>query len=292
MNKVFLSFADSRMHRSSTRISRQAKELNLYDQIITTDENSLNAEFTNKFIEKLIPGSRGFGHWCWKPQIILQTLRNMEDGDILQYTDVGCHLNPQGKARLLEYFEMADKSESGILAFQAKPPEFPFIHDGRPLLDLSDFKWIKGDLLDYFSVRNYSAITNSPSIGAGIVFIKKCPASIKIIQQWLDVFSTNFSLLDDSPSKSENLPGFIEHRHDQAIFSLLCKLNNIKTISAYEYWYPKKNSSKPDWRALNRFPIHAKRDKDLGPKEKTTQTIKKVISKINQYISLARKKWP
>ena len=47
---------------------------------------------------------------------------------------------------------------------------------------------------------------------------------------------------------------------------MLCVKNKIKTISAYEFWYPKKNSNKlePDWDALYNFPIHAKRDKNLG----------------------------
>ena len=46
----------------------------------------------------------------------------------------------------------------------------------------------------------------------------------------------------------------------------LMSKNKIKTISAYEFWYPKKNSNKlePDWDALYNFPIHAKRDKNLG----------------------------
>jgi hypothetical protein len=37
-------------------------------------------------------------------------------------------------------------------------------------------------------------------------------------------------------------------------------------LSAYEYWYPMKNVKKlkPDWLALEEFPIHAKRDKDYG----------------------------
>ena len=34
----------------------------------------------------------------------------------------------------------------------------------------------------------------------------------------------DFSLLDDTPSKSPNLKGFQEHRHDQAIFSLLFEI--------------------------------------------------------------------
>jgi hypothetical protein len=74
-------------------------------------------------------------------------------------------------------------------------------------------------------------------------------------------------LIDDTPSSSPNKYGFIEHRHDQAIFSLLCIKYKVLTVSAYEYWYPKKGSLQiiaPDWAALKEFPIHAKRDKGIN----------------------------
>ena len=41
----------------------------------------------------------------------------------------------------------------------------------------------------------------------------------------VSVFLTDFSLIDDSPSKSENMNGFREHRHDQSVFSLLFKVH-------------------------------------------------------------------
>ena len=74
----------------------------------------------------------------------------------------------------------------------------------------------------------------------------------------------DFNLIDDTPSKSKNLKGFIEHRHDQAVFSILCKINSVDTLSAYEYWYPSKSKGKPDWSILKDYPIHAKRDLDYG----------------------------
>jgi hypothetical protein len=209
-------------------------------------------------------GSRGYGYWCWKPQVILQILNNMSDGDILQYTDVGCHLNINGLRRLKEYFNIVKNTRSGILAFQAKPPESPFNYDGRKLLDLKDEKYTKGDALEYFKVREIDSITKTQTIGAGIIFIRKCSGSMSIIQSWLDVMKNDFSLLDDTTSVTPNHPAFIEHRHDQALFSIICKLNFVETLSAYEYWYPRKNSLLPDWNSLAEFPIQARRDLDYG----------------------------
>ena len=82
----------------------------------------------------------------------------------------------------------------------------------------------------------------------------------------LTIDYNRFDLISDTPSISPNLPGFIENRYDQSIWTLLCLKNNVRLLSAYEFWYPKKNSKKlkPDWNALRDFPIHVKRDKNLG----------------------------
>lgn len=257
-----------------------------YDRINILTEIDLDDDFKKQFKPYLTIGSRGYGYWCWKPQIILQTLADMDDGDILQYTDAGCHLNVNGRDRLDEYFKITASSASGILAFQTKIPEPPLVYDGRNLLDLRDYKWTKGDLIDYFDVRHRNDIINTPTIGAGIIFIKKCPESLTIIKKWLTTIEDNFAYIDDTPSVGPNIDGFIEHRHDQSIFSLLCKINNIKTLSAYEYWYPsKKKHYKPDWDQLRQFPIHAKRDMDYGPIRNVTNLFFKIIGKINRIIS-------
>jgi hypothetical protein len=264
MKKYFITFASSDLEKTLSRIKKEATTLNFYDYILTYSEKDLDSNFKIIFNEYLKFGTRGFGYWSWKPQIILQTLNKMEEGDILQYTDAGCHLNINGLGRLNEYFEITKNSKSGILAFQAKTPEPPLTYDGREMLDCVEYKWVKGDLLDYFDVRSKDTILKTQTITATIIFIRKTWKSIKLINEWLDVIKYDFRLIDDKKSISKNLDGFIEHRHDQAIFSILCKLNDIDTLSAYEYWYPSKmNKFKPDWKILSKYPILAKRDKEF-----------------------------
>jgi hypothetical protein len=264
MSLFFLSFADSRYKRSLARIAKQAQSFNIFEGITVADENCLEDSFRYNFKEKLVSGTRGYGYWCWKPQIILQELKKLSDGDMLLYVDAGCHLNPNGRDRLLEYFEALRNASSGIIAFQAKKPVKPLIYDGRQLFDYPNYMWTKGDLLDYFGVRDDEEILNSQTIGAGIILVKKCDKSIEILKKWMEVYSYDFRLIDDSPSRSQNPVGFVEHRHDQAIFSILCLQNSVETISAYEYYYPKEKSTRPDWIALENFPIHARRDKKRG----------------------------
>lgn len=278
MRKFFLSFADSRMTRALSRIRSQAEEMGCYDQIVVADQSYLDVNFREKYKDKLTRHVRGYGYWCWKPQVILQLLDQIDDGDIIQYTDAGCHLNKNGLARLNEYFQLADQSESGILAFGATPPPF---HDVTITLpDLSEYKWCKADLFYSMNVENNDKITRSQTVTAGIIFIKKTKRSREIIQKWSDIISENFSLLDDSKSQRANFDGFVEHRHDQSIFSILCKLNHVELVSCYEYGYPSRYLNRPDWNILKNYPIHAKRDKALSFSMRVVDVLKKIQRRV------------
>lgn len=260
VKKVFVSFASSDLWRSVKRITKQAEALQVFDEIYVCTEKDLDEDFLDVFRDKLKFGTRGFGYWCWKPQIILQTLDKMEEGDTLLYTDVGCHLRAQGKNRLLEYFALAEKH--GIVAFQSKP----LFNDDLEVKEniLFEYKWTKGDVLDYFKVRHNKSITHTGTIGAGILFINKTQAVQEMMGKWLETYKTDFSLLDDSPSQSPNLSGFIEHRHDQSIWSILCKQNHVFTLSAFEYAYPTKEFGVLNWDKIKEYPIWAIRDRDYG----------------------------
>jgi len=282
-----VSFADSRLRRSLVRLGKQGRSMDVFNAIHMITENDLPFDFVERFKDKLIPGSRGFGYWSWKPEAILMSLQKMNFGDCLVYVDAGCHLNVRGRKRLLEYLEILKEQETGIVAFQASPPSgenSSLLYDGRKLFDQPNCRWIKGDLLDYFGVRNDPSVVNDQAIGAGIILIRKCEQAISVIQEWQQIIYQRFDLLDDTPSASPNLPGFVEHRHDQAIWTMLCLKHGIKTLSAYEYWYPTKDSGysgklKPDWDALDEFPIHARRDKDLGFVRNTIEGIKRRIAR-------------
>ena len=264
-----VSFADSRMHRSIKRLFKQAKKFDFFDNYFLMNENDISLDFRNKFKDKLIFGSKGYGYWCWKPDIILNILNKINNDDCLLYLDAGCHLNINGKKRLLEYFEIIKKEKKGFIGFQANKPDFSnssLKYDGRKLRNLKNYKWIKGDIFEFFNMKNDKYAINSQEIAGGVFLVRKCEYSINFIKTWKKIIYDNFNFVDDSPSKSNNLPGFIENRHDQAILTLLCLKNNIKTLSSYEFWYPKKNSTKieSDWYSLKEYPIHAKRDKNFG----------------------------
>jgi hypothetical protein len=231
-----------------------------------TNETNLSEDFRNKFQDKLKKDVRGFGYWCWKPQIILQALNSIDMGDIIHYADIGCHLNIQGRERLLEYFEICQLANSGILSFQDKFIGNVFF-DNRVGKNLGiERKLTKGDLLDYFNVRHNQEIVDTPQIGATTMFIKKTPLSMCLVTIWIRTFSNNFNLIDDTISASHNLEGFLEHKHDQSIWSILTKLNNVDIVSYFETQYPliwssEKGIIQNDYELMQYYPIWSLRDK-------------------------------
>ena len=232
-NFWFVTFGDSRLSDSHQRIRCQADDLGVFgNRIRIFSEKDLDAEFRKKMKEHLIPGSRGFGYWCWKPQVISQVMREMQDGDILLYADIGCHLRKQGLPRLKEYFELTDRH--GVVAFQSRS----LGEDARNNLSLHflpERRWTKMDLLKYFGVDSNKKILDSGQIGSGIILLKKNRTSLHIVEKWAEVFERYFNLCDDSLSTFPNFPDFVENRHDQSVFSLLCKINDIYTLSSAEY---------------------------------------------------------
>ncbi len=239
--------------------------MEIFDSILIHDETELAPSFRAEFAERLVIGSRGFGYWCWKPQIIKQTLDRVEYGDGVLYLDIGCHLNPGGRRRLEEYFACLT-DETPLLVFQQAPDEEPF---GEPNPNLRKMSWplsnwTKGDLIEHFGIRDRRDILDAETFHAGSFLLRKTPETVKLIDDWIETFRRDWSLIDDSPSVAPNEPGFIEHRHDQAIFALLChRFPNKTVISGNETIYPKPdhNGLWFDWDKLADFPIHARRDR-------------------------------
>jgi hypothetical protein len=251
---ILVTFADSSLIKPLKRLRRQATEMNVFSKIQTTTEQSLDNDFRIKHSDKLRRDQRGFGYWIWKPQVILQELEYLEPGDFLVYMDVGCHLNARGISRLNDYFRIAQSSASGILAFDLSSQEIP-VH--------REVQWTKSDALDFFGYLADPYVKQSAQIEATVIILHNRESSRDFFASWLKIMEENPDLSNDSPSRIPNDPEFIEHRHDQSIFSLLCKQHGVSTISFAENFPRRKTllTRKPAWRDLSNMPIQARRDK-------------------------------
>lgn len=253
MKKILCTFGNTLLAPGFPYFLKNAEAMNVFDEIYTYTEKDFSKDFRKKWGRYLYPYSKGYGYWCWKPPLIKKTLDAMDEGDILLYTDVGCYLNPNGKERLAEYYSIVENSQTGMLGFRSQEVSVNGMPEGLRF----ENEWTKGDVFDYFGVRNDKEITYSTQYEATAVFIRKNPVSMAFVDEWVNVIDNDFSLITDDPSRSPNLEGFKENRHDQSIYSMLAKKYKIDSVSTNEII---PLGGVMDWSILDKYPIQARRD--------------------------------
>ena len=250
------SFASSDLKESILRFRNQANEMGIYKNIKIFNENNLSEKKKNQINELNRIKKRLYGYASWKPEIIQNYLMEIPENSILQYSDIGCHLNPKGLKRLKDYINLLNKND--ILGFKYIVPTKSSYNNFK-YQEYFEYQYTKGDVLKYFKIDMNSEIVKSQQFLSGIIFFKNNNFTKNFVYQWSEACKKNY-LIDDSESSSVNHKNFIEHRHDQSIFSIIAKLNNIFYLSASECeWAEDKNGK--TWDHLRENPILAKRDK-------------------------------
>ena len=160
MEVYLCAFADSRMPQTLKRVGRQAVESGFFKDVYLYDEHSFSESFKKQFAQQLQRGVRGFGYWVWKPYVVLETLRKIPERSVLLYMDAGCHINPHGKNLFDSFVERVARNESGLLVAELT----------NAALELY---YTKGDLLDFFGIRNQKDIILTPQRAGGVFFLRK-----------------------------------------------------------------------------------------------------------------------
>jgi hypothetical protein len=258
MKELYLcSFASIDLKRSVKRYLLEANTMNTYQNIKVYNEedlpNNIKKQIGNFFA---LNQKRLYGYACWKAFIIKDFLKSVPKNSIVQYSDIGCHFNINGKKRLQEYVELCKKKN--ILGFQYNEPDYTFNQNYKYQIYIEK-NFTKKILLDYLKVQNNENVLNSPQFWSGTIFFKNNEFSLNFLSRWEEL-SSKSELIDDSLLNEKKDLEFVEHRHDQSIFSLLCKTNSIEGLSASECeWAETKN--RRTWDHLKNFPVLAKRDK-------------------------------
>jgi len=86
-------------------------------------------------------------------------------------------------------------------------------------MDHAEQAWTKMDVIVELDGQELLSIGK---IAATSIIIRKCPNSINCVDLWYDT-CCKYNLINDNPSKIANHSSFREHRHDQSIWSIICK---------------------------------------------------------------------
>ena len=178
------------------------------DLVLEYSPIDIDKEFIEKNIH-ILKHHRGGGYWLWKPYIILKTLNSFKEGDYIFYADSGSYY----VNKIQHLIEELEKYTQDIMPFQ-----IPFLEkaytkrDAFILMDCDEDKY-----------------AHSLQFQATFILIKNTAFSRAFFEEFL-FYAQDERIITDIPNTlgKENHPEFIENRHDQTIFSLLCKKRNLK----------------------------------------------------------------
>ncbi|MFN6017129.1 MAG: hypothetical protein ACK49N_06095, partial [Verrucomicrobiota bacterium] len=162
---------------------------------------------------------RGSGFWAWKPYIIEAKLREIPDGDIVFYCDVG-RAYP---------FKQLTNSIAPFLDWMANHGQsvFPGVHiPWKGPMSM----WTKRDAY-VLTQLDQPAVHSAIPIQASFSLWRACPSTINIVSEWMEM-SSRRTLISDDPSTygTPELPDFHDHRHDQSLLTLCCLKHGIKGL--------------------------------------------------------------
>lgn len=255
MNKIiFVTFADSKFKKSIERLKKETEDFGFTERYFLS-EKFLPNNFFKGFNPKIY--RRGYGYWIWKPYIVLTMLEQLNEGDILVFSDAGNIWNNQGIARFKEYLSMLSY-EKPIVAF-----EQPFLTKD----------WTKGDVFNHICPQNWQDYAMELQLASGMYIIYKCKISMNVFRRWNEIATNYRDLFTDKKSKNPNPKGFEEARHDQSVLNLLIRSVPHTAISWKEVEPLDKN-----WENMKKYPIWAKREKNESIYDKIKNKIKKCFT--------------
>jgi hypothetical protein len=151
---------------------------------------------------------RGAGYWLWKPWLILRVLHAVPFGDIVIYFDSDISVND-------DPLDFASECErNGIAAIDSGFKMNTFTKRDA-------FMMLGVDRQDYYS---------APQVWAACLAFQNTPVISNFLTDWLTV-CCNPHLIDDSPSQlGPEVVGFMEHRHDQSILSIMLKQAGFRLL--------------------------------------------------------------
>lgn len=243
--KWFITFGSqtNNYHHAVKRICHEASEFELFDEIIGYTEQDLISDdlFWSKHQQFIHSNAgRGYGYWLWKPYVTKKTLARMNDNDIIVYADAGCFMNKEGKARLLEYFDILNTNgEIGNISFQMVYLEESFT---------------KMDIFEYYNAKDDGIIKSGQIVG-GVFVLRKCQHTMELIDKWYDG-CCQYHLIDDSVGTLPNISSYIVARNDQSIFSVLRKKYGTIYLPDETWFGPRWNEDGKN------YPIWAIRKKE------------------------------
>lgn len=205
--KTVLTNLSNKLYEAS-RIKLNASGVKFgIDQVISYDFDDLKGTAFYNENQKTLSQSRGLGYWIWKPYIILEAMKDLQENDVVIYSDCG--------------IEIIDKLDP-LLAICSTQPVMLFANG-----NLKNRLWTKRDCFIKMGCDDLK-YWNGLQCDAAFSLYRKSKESILFLKEWLHYCCDGYSATDE-PNRcgKKNFFGFRQHRWDQSVLSLLAIKHDI-----------------------------------------------------------------
>jgi hypothetical protein len=221
---TLINYSNERYTKAQKINTKSAIKNGGFKKVISYSQSDIDVDFCDKNI-KIFDYQRGGGYWLWKSYLIKKTLSEMGEGEYLFYCDSGSHFI-QSIDELINSFDTT---------FDIMPFEIQTLEK----------HWTKRDCFQLMGCDEFKII-ESKQILSGFSLWKKTKFAMKFVEEWLNYSKDERIVTDiDNVLRLPNYDGFVEHRHDQSIFSLLAKKYKLKVYcdpsqfgNNYKHLYP------------------------------------------------------
>lgn len=206
---IAVNYADKSFKRAQRLNSKTARKWGA-DRVIEYGPDDIDDDFRERNKE-ILKCNRGGGYYLWKPYVFRKAYDEIKEGDYLIYTDSGSiYVN-----KIQYLIDCMEKEKVNIMIFSLQK-------------ELLEKKYSKRDALLLTNCDEERYINTPQSIG-GYILCKKSPEVKDFFDEVLK-YAQDIRAISDKPNElgMPNYEGFVDHRHDQSIISLISKKHGIK----------------------------------------------------------------
>lgn len=209
-----MTCADDKYMPSALFHLKTALEKGKVDKTLLYHLDSMSEEFKEKNAQILNAGEgRRRGFYLWKPYFVNEALNSIEYGDFLIYLDSAGFYYRSSVVETIDYMNLHDIDMIGARRFNYLEKHYT---------RRDTFVYMGCDTLEYTEQRQCMG---------GCFILKKTEKIVRIMREWL-MYAQQYQIIADTSNVCglDNYEGFVEHRHDQSILSILQKKYDVITI--------------------------------------------------------------
>lgn len=215
MKTYLINYAHKAFFESRKKNSETARDIGGFDEIIEYTYDDIDTEFKQRN-EGILSHPRGAGYWIWKPYFVNKTLSFVNEGDVVFYCDAGSVFIKSAKPLV----NLCTERSNGVVCFHMEP-----IDRNKEVLQTKKDTFVLMEC-------NHPKFTESWARLGGFSVWQKNAFSLEVAAKWLN-YVQDPRIVTDMPNQCgiPEDPRFIDHRHDQSVFSLITKKYNVRSYT-------------------------------------------------------------